>query len=289
MSLLVLKKELKTADDVRKIINKIFDMFIDESSFTEPDSPPLLELPPPYKRGIEGQEQVKDLLIKHFHISDKSRVAHSGDIEIKSGGVNILVEVKNYSKKVPTIEVEKFYEDLNSGYNSAGLFISLHSDIIGMNSKIKLKKIMIESNTVPIIFISSDDENTIISAVKFLEELVISETNTKCLPDIRGREKLQEVIRDLGMINGDIERMSTTFSRGTLKLSNKIASERRSISDFLAQGSAMIHPKMEREQIRDVERTIDDAKLRVNEVYRDFINQMSTFQDTLNEEKAKFN
>ena len=101
-------------------------------------------------KGITGESKfdniVSQFMSSDYELINVAKQGKSGDFLIKwqSQKTNriykILVDVKNYSKStVPTIEVEKFYRDINLNNVDGGFLLSLNSRIIGISKIIELK------------------------------------------------------------------------------------------------------------------------------------------------------
>ena len=126
--------------------------------------------------GAAGETQVSDILSNYFTVETVSGQDKTGDLIVKRENINIMVEVKKYTRAVPSHEVEKFYRDLRTQSNiHGGVFISLQTSITGIENPIQLGEIQ-HTHTVPIIFVCSNDENIIRTAVEIIYANVIART-----------------------------------------------------------------------------------------------------------------
>jgi len=87
------------------------------------------------EKGIIGEESVYNILIEYFkedNFENVSTQKNYSDIKASSQDmVDILIEVKNYETPVPSNQVQKFWNDLESQGINIGCFISLNSPIQG--------------------------------------------------------------------------------------------------------------------------------------------------------------
>jgi hypothetical protein len=119
-------------------------------------------------KGKRGEKFVKDILAKYRPVSTMRN--HAGDLCV--GG--LCIEVKDYSNTVPKTEVDKFMKDLVSSNANAGLFISLSSAIVSMNT-LEHRVEVISGRKVPIVFVTSDCPELI----QLAAELLLVETQAR--------------------------------------------------------------------------------------------------------------
>ena len=108
--------------------------------------------------GLLGENQVQQILQERYKIINTAKSGKCGDFIIELRGIRILIEVKKYSKTVPSLEVEKFYRDIdsNSSINGA-ILISLSSKIVGMDKCMVYTHQYMNGENKPIIFLSLKD------------------------------------------------------------------------------------------------------------------------------------
>ena len=106
--------------------------------------------------GIQGEGEVQTILQERFKSMNTAKSGKCGDFIVTSTeGVRILVEVKKYSKTVPSIEVEKFYRDIDAnGSIRGGVMISLTSHVVGVNKALDHSYQVVNGGRVPIVFLS---------------------------------------------------------------------------------------------------------------------------------------
>ena len=108
--------------------------------------------------GLSGEQEVEKILQDRYRILNTAKSGKCGDFVITVNGVRILIEVKKYSKTVPSIEVEKFYRDIDSNSSIGGaILISLTSNIVGISRSIEHTHQYINGNKIPIMFLSLRD------------------------------------------------------------------------------------------------------------------------------------
>jgi len=148
--------------------------------------------------GIIGEEYLFTILNDNFkNVRDWHDKAKMGDYIINE---SLLVEVKNYTNSVPKKEIEKFKRDLGETEMSAGIFISLNSPISNMKSNFKLTSHTINGCEIPVIYLSSNDETTIILSINTLlamSKKANSETSKK-YDDVIIKERIKKIETVMG-------------------------------------------------------------------------------------------
>lgn len=128
------------------------------------------------QKGIEGEKLVYDILSKHYDIRNTSKYAKSGDFQIQTEVGQILVEVKNYSKTVGRIELEKFERDISRDNGIKGaIFISLDSAIVGYKESIHFEQELIDGRNMPIVYLNTQNSKII----KTMVDLIIAHIKSK--------------------------------------------------------------------------------------------------------------
>ena len=134
-------------------------------------------------KGITGESKfdniVSQFMSSDYELINVAKQGKSGDFLIKwqSHKTNriykILVDVKNYSKStVPTIEVEKFYRDINLNNVDGGFLLSLNSRIIGISKIIELKDCTTDKAIIPVIFMKSNTPLVIVEVIKLMFHII---------------------------------------------------------------------------------------------------------------------
>lgn len=162
----------------------------------------------PALKGLEGENEFEsmctDMLSSQFKLINTAKKAKSGDFSIQwtspeTGQIyTYLIDVKNYRSTIPYKEVEKFYRDIElySSLNGA-ILISLHSKIVGHNSVFQYEEKIINTNSIPIAYVCSNEPNVIIEIIKFMCSL--SEIKQNCGINLTRSEKVMRCIKDLEM------------------------------------------------------------------------------------------
>ncbi len=121
----------------------------------------------------EGEfERICNDLPSKYKVLNTAKKGKQGDfiIEYLNQGklCRCMVDIKTYSKKVPTKEIEKFYEDLTYGVYDAGLLISYNSKFTGIENSIHIENHVLASGTIPIMYLSEIPTNIIAKCIEIL-------------------------------------------------------------------------------------------------------------------------
>ena len=132
--------------------------------------------------GLRGEQEVEEILQERYRILNTAKSGKCGDFVINVNGVRILIEVKKYSKTVPSIEVEKFYRDIdsNSSINGA-IMISLTSRIVGISRTVEHTHQCINGDNIPVIFLSLRDIDPVVAktCVCSAVDILLAEIDSK--------------------------------------------------------------------------------------------------------------
>lgn len=122
-------------------------------------------------KGATGEMDMLTLIQKHTlwrNVEDTSKLPHSGDMRCNINEVCTMIEVKNYSRDVPSKEVVKFLRDMEENPNIPyGIFISLYTEITGKRGTINVEW---TNQGQFCIFISKFIETDVELVFKFLEQ-----------------------------------------------------------------------------------------------------------------------
>lgn len=176
------------------------------------------------QKGMEGERVLGDKLIDEMvrrwgigsDLTDVSGKAHNCDmIATRTGYEPIRLEIKAYENRVGTKEVRKFEDDLHK-LKSHGIFVSLHSGIVGKNESMDLE---IMANGKVAIYMSKNeyDVNMICDMIDFLQKLHKEEEETSTSTLIKVRPEVMEMARQ--MMDG----MSVTVNHATTQLKDVIS------------------------------------------------------------------
>jgi hypothetical protein len=115
--------------------------------------------------GLTGEQEVFDLLSSKYEILNTAKTGKCADFIIVVGGVRILIEVKKYSKTIPSLEVAKFKRDIEANASqSAAIMISLTSKIVGMgNSAVTYEHHNVTGRDVPVAYLNLTGQPTSLS------------------------------------------------------------------------------------------------------------------------------
>jgi hypothetical protein len=126
---------------------------------------------------------VQEILSEIFtDVVMSSKEARCSDITIGTAKGKVLVEVKDYSKTVPTEEVNKFRRDLMFSGAIGGIFISMSSSIAKIAS-FSMISVEGDNGSIPCIFISAEtlSKNTIKKLLEVSVKIICTMINPKSL------------------------------------------------------------------------------------------------------------
>jgi hypothetical protein len=132
--------------------------------------------------GLAGEQEVEEILQERYRILNTAKSGKCGDFVITVNGVRILIEVKKYSKTVPSLEVDKFYRDIDSNASIGGaVLISLTSKIVGISRSIEHTHQYINGNKIPVMFLSLSDVDPSIAktCVCSAVDILLAEVDSK--------------------------------------------------------------------------------------------------------------
>jgi len=122
-------------------------------------------------KGATGEMDMMTLIQKHTswrNVEDTSKLPHSGDMRCNINEVSVMIEVKNYSRDVPSKEVVKFLRDMEENPNIPyGIFVSLYTEISGKRGSLNIEW---TNQGQFCIFVSKFIEMDIELVFKFLEQ-----------------------------------------------------------------------------------------------------------------------
>jgi hypothetical protein len=108
--------------------------------------------------GLKGEQEIYQMLQERFSIVNTSKSGKRGDFIICVNNIKILIEVKKYSKTVPSQDIEKFYRDIDSNTSIGGaIMISLTSKIVGISKTMEYTHQYVNGDNVPVIFLTLKD------------------------------------------------------------------------------------------------------------------------------------
>ena len=133
----------------------------------------------PVNKGKDGENEfehnIAKLLPYEYSLINSSKIGHAADFIITFvSNLNLrifklMIDIKNYSKTVPTKEIEKMYADLNNHSDiHAGLMISYHSKFTGINKSIDIQYYNSNHGIIPMVFISINNPEIICEIIKLI-------------------------------------------------------------------------------------------------------------------------
>ena len=224
--------------------------------------------------GALGEERIYSILSKKYDCKNTSRNTHSGDFKITIDGINILFEVKNYTKSVPTSEVEKFFRDIDCSPSiDGGIMISLTSRITGHGKTIEHTHQSIGGRNIPIIFLNIQelkDEKTVESCIYAAVDIMSTECKSK-QHHIQIGDNIHAAISN---ISGNLDSLShcrNTISEGQnainkvfLKLIQSITIAEVSIKNTIDSLRSSIHDTKLLPSNRSNKEIINDIKIQLD-------------------------
>ena len=118
--------------------------------------------------GQHGEDYVLNIL--NYDVDVTAKKAFSTDLVINSRYGIIMIEVKNYTRTVPTKEIEKFRRDVSVNKNIiGGIFISIGSAI---TSKGLISFENLWTDQPLLIYLATDDKDIINDSVRLVENYV---------------------------------------------------------------------------------------------------------------------
>jgi hypothetical protein len=138
--------------------------------------------------GVKGESHVREALNRQYGAAKPG--SHAGDLLIEHRGVLLMVEVKNYSKPVPTAEVAKFHADATAIGANLAMMVSLHTSIVGVGT------FGLESDRRRLIVQCSEPE-----AIVAYAEMLFGLAET-CIADLDAVERLaRKSLRSIGRLS----------------------------------------------------------------------------------------
>jgi len=200
-------------------------------------------------KGIIGEQLVFDILERYYHIKSTAKYSKAGDFQIKTDVGNILIEVKNYSKTVGKIELDKFERDIARDNKIRGaIFISLNSRIVGYKESVHFEEELIDGRTMPIVYLSSKDSRII----KVMIDLIIAHMRSKVRTSdididfvISKVEELSKQMRLLSQCRTQITEMRTSLNKYIDDIYKNVAILELNLSKTVGEIQAKIKWKRE--------------------------------------------
>ena len=168
-------------------------------------------------KGRHGELRVKQVISQHFpdaNVDTTSFISRSGDFRVSfPNGPTVLIEVKDYTNTVPTMEVDKFCRDMDATGLNFGIMVSISS---GISCKTRFQYERYK-DTKHLVFLgkSGHEPLSVVSALLLLNELDIIMKRTKQFVKLDKQDvlKLHEAIDETEKILEYFARTKSNHSR----------------------------------------------------------------------------
>ena len=177
------------------------------------------------RKGREGEEEVESIVFhkKGWILNNVGKSAHSADSIGTIQNLTVRFEVKNYTSKVPTKEVEKLRSDMNDHPDTdMGVFVSLNTGISGMDAL----KVEWTSHNQLILYISNFLDSNIETVLDLIEYLIQA---------IRPYRELLSTIQ----LSEEQSALQEKLSRSTTLIQNLLKRNIQSYSEFETHRKAL--------------------------------------------------
>ena len=211
-------------------------------------------------KGIQGEAEFAAMcreLPAQYKLANNAKSAKSGDFALEWTSpdthrvYSYLIEVKNYKTTVPSKEIEKFWRDIEcKSSTSGGIFISLHSKIVGRKSTFQYEEKFINGAPVPIAYICSNEPTVISEIIKFLSELtelkktrgITLTSSSKVMRGIRELENALDMFsvtqNNLHDIKATMEKQFTRMFTDLVSIQHVFKNNIKNIIESLMEGDA---------------------------------------------------
>jgi hypothetical protein len=134
------------------------------------------------KQAEDSFEQICKMLPDNYRVINTASAGKKGDFIIyysKNGReYSCCVDIKNYTKKVPRDEVEKFYTDIYHGNYDCALLVSTNTQVIGIPDAIYKTYASTASSRVPVWFISGVSNEVILQVIQCMFQDIVDKVHT---------------------------------------------------------------------------------------------------------------
>lgn len=158
------------------------------------------------KLGIIGEQNVQEYLnTMNIPWKDNSKEPHCADIEIHINKNPVLIDVKNYSKPVPTHEIDKLFRDCEENNIHYGILFSLKSPIT--------KKVSFDiehRNNISIICVVVNTHFDIKTSINIISTL--ADINNKHKEQSINKEIIQKCIQKIHDKTRDMTQLKTRLN-----------------------------------------------------------------------------
>ena len=159
--------------------------------------------------GISGERLVYGILSKKYIVTCTGKTSHTGDFVITVDGMRFIIEVKKYSKSVPSAEIDKLYRDMECSTSvQGGVMISLTSRITSINKTMEHTHQLINGHMTPIVFLTTYD----INEVKTIEACIYAAVDI-LVAECKSKQRYIDIEGDISDTVFDISRHIDDLSR----------------------------------------------------------------------------
>jgi hypothetical protein len=175
----------------------------------------------PVHRGQIGEDIVERVLRERFaDLTVVTKSAMCGDITLWTSAGKTIVEVKNYTRPVPTTEVDKFRRDLSTTGATSGVFISLKAPISLITGDFKIVLESVDGRTVPCGYIVSDSQQQILTAVNIVMQYHTAISSIR--KELCSKDLANGLIKELSDGINDLSGVRTLLQKNLNDVSNKL-------------------------------------------------------------------
>ena len=180
-----------------------------------------------YGIGKIGEEYVYEALRSAFDdVINVSSSAASGDLMLYIKHRKITIEIKNYTREVPSAQIDKFKRDLLVTNSAGGVFISLHTPITGLSDPFIIKYEAI-ADIIPVVYVVTSDINLIISSVHVVNNLI--EASNYIINEIYSKDIILESTYVASSAIDNLSRARVDFASNISMIANALNKSRDSI------------------------------------------------------------
>lgn len=169
------------------------------------------------KQGEQEMEQILNLMFPKAEVTMCSSEGKRGDFNVVEDNMNMMIDVKNYTKNVQKVEIEKFHRDMkeNPQY-TCGVLISMSS---GVCAKDDMSIDIV--NERPILYLHNFSENTnkmkyalqVIKMIHTTENLNLKDQETINFIKVTQKELKKDYITSKKDLDKFYKKMTTNLER----------------------------------------------------------------------------
>lgn len=221
-------------------LHACFSVGIPASKYIEDKLPSekTFQVDPAVKIGDIGEMYVANILRTRYgenSVIVTSACSASADMHLSvySGGreTNIMIEVKNYTASVATLQIEKFRRDISLSSHCAGLFVSLSSTITRMDEF----NIIYEKNAnrlIPCVYLHSSDPNMICTSIAILLNLSKANDDLSNFSGNRSAE-IRDNLNVITKMREELNVVTSSYFSKIGKINTEIACAQSNISRLM--------------------------------------------------------